>query len=353
MQRLAGRAVFTVGGREYGWEDVALAAHLWGEAASLKRRTREGIACVRHLERLGDKHPETEVEEAADAWRYARDLLSGDDMHAWLEERMLTMDDWLAYVLHTVLRTRWSAELGRITKEQKVSSRQIESALYGEAVCSGRLAELADRLAGQAAIYEREVGESKTRRPKGCSKAELRAVLKGLPRGEGFLGARPVPTERAEFVACVTLSFDGFVERLTSPAAVEREIEARTLDWTRIDCETVRFSGEDPAREATLLVREDGLSLAEAAATARAPLEEHRYLLEDVAPPLRDRLVGARPGELIGSPSGDGGFVLISVLDRVEPSSKDRAIRKRAAEALVRRTVQREVGKRVRWHERF
>lgn len=353
MQRLAGRAVFTVGAREYGWEDVALAAHLWGEAAALERQTREGIACSKRLERLGEAGPETEMEEAADAWRYERDLLSGDDLHAWLDERHLTMDDWLAYIRRTVLRTQWSAELGHITKEQKVSSQEIGSALYGEAVCSGRLAELADRLAGQAAVYEREVGESKTRRPKGCSKTELRAVLKDFPRGEGLLGARPVPTERAEFVACLWLSFDRFVDRLASPAAVDREIEAHTLDWTRLDCETVTFTGEDPAREAMLLVREDGLSLAEAAALARAPVEQHRYLLEDVAPPLRDRLVGARPGELIGSPSGDGGFLLISVVDRVEPSSRDRAIRKRAAEALVRRTVQREVGKRVRWHERF
>lgn len=355
MQRLAGRKVFKVGARDYRWEDVLLAAHLWGEMAELERRVREAIACRKHTEDVGRPLSEDELDEAADEWRYDRDLLAADDTQEWLDQHGLDADDWLEFIHRTALRARWSADLAKISKGYKVTPDEVDSVLYSEAVCSGKLGELADRLAGHAAVYDRVASENKGRKPPGCSKKELSATVKSLPRAvrqKGTMGLSPAATlERAEFLACVIRSFERFIDAAAAPAAISREIEAHQLEWTRLDCATLAFTAEEMAREAALLVREDRMPLASVATTAKSSLTKTQYVLDDVASPLKDRLVGAQPGELIGPLPGDG-FLLVQIVDRVEPSTKDPSIRKRARDRVVRRTIQREISKRVRWHER-
>jgi len=342
VQRLAGRKVFTAGKRTYTWDDAILAAHVRGAYAELERRVREGLACAKHLRTLGEWARDPDVEdEAADAWRYDRNLLAADDLDAWLSERGLDEDDWNDYMERIVLRAQWSAELDEITRANRVSAPEVESALYVEAVCSGALTEWAEQLAGRAAVYDRMHG-SKKAAP--CSKTEIRSVLKRVPRG----GA-PDP----EHVACLEVVYRGFAAEAATPAAIDREIAGHVLDWTRFDCTTVVFASEHAAREGALLVREDGLPLAEAASMAKAFVQRSRYVLEDTDPSLRDRLTAARPGEVIGPLSVDGRYALIGVGKRVEPSSKHAAVRKRAQERVIRRTIQREVTGRVAWHERF
>lgn len=354
MKRLARRPVFAVGRRGYQWVDVLIAARVWSEWSALERRAEEGIACLKDVE---DGLAEAETEETADAWRYERDLLSADDMQAWLAQRQLTMEEWLEFIGRSALRAARMKELSRIRKAHRVSPSEVEDVLYAEAVCSGVLERLAERLAGQAAVYDRLGKESKDSRATRCSKAELTAALKGLPRSirrEGFLHLSPQPTiERAEFVACLGICFDRFVESLGSPEPLSREIETHALDWTRLDCETVRFQSEETAREAALLVREDGLTLKQAAATAGARVENRQYVLDDLQRPLKDRLVSALPTDLVGPVQDGSGFILVWVVDRVTPSSRDRVIRRRARDRIISRTIQREIELRVRWHERI
>ena len=355
MQRLAGRAVFTVGPREYRWEDVILAAHLWNEIERLERPTREGIACRRRLEDRGEALTETEIEGAADAWRYERDLLSADDLQEWLTARGIVMDEWLQHIDRLALRTRWSDELDDILKAYKVSAADVDAVVYVEAVCSAGLSELAETLAGQAAVHDRLGEESRT--GKTSTKAARKAVLDRLParvRRGGVIGVAPAATiQRADLVADVMLSFDRFVDQIAAPAALEREIEAHVLDWTRLDCQTRRILPQEAAREAVLLVQEDGLTLTEAAKVASSVIEDARYVLEEVEPPLKDRLVGALPGELIGPLASDNGSLASPSSTASRHRRETRSISDRARDRIIRRTIRREVSRRVRWHERF
>jgi len=353
MRRLAGRKVFTVGKLDYRWDDVVLAGHLWGAWAGLEQAVREEIACVKHLAVLGEWAREPDVEdEAGDAWRYDRNLLAADDLEAWLTERGLDEDAWLEYIERTVLRSQWSNELAEITKAHRVKGEEIEALVYADAVCSGLLSELAEQLAGRAAVHDRVTGGKKT---PSCTKTEVRGVLRKLPRTvarDGVLGSR-LDATRAERIACLEVVYRRFVGELAEPAAIEREISSHVLDWTRFDCTTVAFSSQAAAREGALLVREDGLPLAEAAAMAKAVVSRTHTVLEDAEPVLRDRLTPARPREVLGPLVVDGRHVLIGVTKRTEPTIKNAAIRKRAQERVIRRTIQREVGGRVAWHERF
>ena len=75
--------------------------------------------------------------------------------------------------------------------------------------------------------------------------------------------------------------------------------------------------------------------------------------LEDIEPPLKDMLVSAGEGELLGPVSTGERFLLVAVEAKTRPSVDDPAIRERAEREVVRRAVEQEVINRVRWHERL
>lgn len=351
MERIASKTVFAVGDRDYRWADVILASHLSGEYAELERRVRAGIACLAE----GGDPPEADVDEASEAWRYDRDLLAADDLQQWLDDHALDTDEWFAYVSRSVAHERLASKVAAVAKKRKVADGDVAAALYAEALCSGTLGSLAERLAGEAAVFDRL--ESEGGRAARCTKVELRAAIGKLPaavRKQGSPGIGPGElVSRAETLACLAIVYKRFVDTLVSPGALDRELSDHRLDWTTIVCDVASFGSEEAAREAVLLVREDNFTLAEAARLAKSTSARERYVLDDVPSSLRDRLVGARPGELVAPVTSGDEYLVLAVVDRVEPSTRDKQIRRRAAERIVVRTIQREIEKRVRWYERL
>ncbi|HYL79389.1 MAG TPA: hypothetical protein VEU07_01170, partial [Candidatus Acidoferrum sp.] len=73
MPALSGRRMFSVGATTYVWEDVVLAAVLWGDWAGLEREVRDGLACLHSVEDIEDEDealPEEEITTAAAEFRY-------------------------------------------------------------------------------------------------------------------------------------------------------------------------------------------------------------------------------------------------------------------------------------------
>jgi parvulin-like peptidyl-prolyl isomerase len=98
-----------------------------------------------------------------------------------------------------------------------------------------------------------------------------------------------------------------------------------------------------------MAVREDGRALDAVAGEARLELQSGRPWLGDLAPPLRDALLSAGPGELVGPLGGDDGWTVVQVLAKTMPSADDPETRQRAEAALLQERVDREVQARVRW----
>jgi hypothetical protein len=74
--------------------------------------------------------------------------------------------------------------------------------------------------------------------------------------------------------------------------------------------------------------------------------------LDDADPELRQALVSASPGELIGPLTRDAGPTLLQVLGKTDPRADDPELAGRAAASLLARAVERELRDRVVWHER-
>jgi len=107
----------------------------------------------------------------------------------------------------------------------------------------------------------------------------------------------------------------------------------------------------DAAREAALCIRQDGLDPAEVAAESGGEFTEGDWYLEEADPALRDHLLGAQEGEVLGPLRLNDGFVVVSVRAKRPPSEDDPALVARASQVLLDRAVRREVESRVRWKE--
>jgi hypothetical protein len=315
MDGLLTQPVFTVAGRTFSWGDVVAAARHWGTWVVVERRAREGIACRLRAEHEGDPLDGADVDRVAAAFRYERGLLSADELRAWLARWELTQPHWLEYLRRSLLRERWSKELGALLVRYPVAQDEVDASVPTEAVCSGALEREASRLAERIAVADAVAGDAAA----------------DLPQVDDW--------------------FARFCAAMASPHAIEREIHAQHVDWLALECRWMSHSEEDVVREAALCVREDRRDLVEVAAEAGAQTGVQRTYLESAEPGLRAQLLGARPGDVVGPLAVGGGFQLIEVLDKRAPSAEDPEIRNRAVNAIVRRAVEGEVVNRVRWHE--
>lgn len=287
------RRVFSVGTRSVTWGDIAAYAELigvWDEIAEQ--------AALRACASPNAGVDADAVDRAATAFRHERGLLAADDLQAWLERRGLTVDGWLAYVQRSLAGTSSAAPVAVSTEE-----------IWAEAMCSGRLDELAEELADRLAI------------------------------------APDTPLDQ------LNAAYETFAEGVASPDIVDREIASARVDWIRVHYLSAIFDDPAAAAEAALAVRADGVRLAEVSALAGIDVDDVDAWLEDEEPALASLLVGAREGELIGPVAVTDGLLIAEIVEKLPVDPADPAVRSRATDAVVERAVRREADARVVWHE--
>jgi hypothetical protein len=307
-QKTLDRPVFSAGEQDYRWTDVVSAARAWGRWDEIARQVSAGHAAA---ERLSQPIAQSELDEAKQAFRYARSLIAAEEMEAWLERWGLNARDWSGYLRREIARTRAAGEGGSPPDEQDV---------WAEAVCSGALADLARDLA--SCVAAAEAG-----------------------------GAEPGPVESD--LARMDEEHVAFVQRVLTPESAAKELELRSSDWVRLSYISLEFPAAAMASEAALLVREDGLTPTDVAGRAGVAVQEREAFLEDVEPGLSESLLSAPTGELVGPLPVERGFALLCVSEKVPPTLADPVIKGRLAEEVPRRALEREVRNRVQWHERL
>jgi len=353
MNGLFGQAVFIVGGRAYCWEDVLLAAMRWGDWALLEEETRQGLACARHQDEGDGECDPDALSAAADEFRYARDLLTVEETEAWLARWGLTSETWMDAIQRAVLRQLWADDLEEIAETYPISEDEVAAAIHFDGVCSGAFARFAWRLAGRAAAHAWAGGPAAAGPPGEAEAREIppvpdgpaaRAAAQGLP-GVSAASCQ----EKLAALAHMESAFGRFAGEVLTPKAVRDAIVTHYLDWIGLRCRRAAFDDAQAANEAALCVREDGQDLAAVAQAARAAVSDTSFRLEDAEPPLRDALLGAAPGDLLGPLPVNGGFSLFQVLEKIVPSPKDPDVLRRAEQHVLDRTLDQEVTHRVRW----
>lgn len=307
MQRVLQQPAFTVQDVTFGWGEVVVAAREWGEWSRLERVVEIGIELVDIAGRRGDAPTVDELQIGAGELRYELGLLSADETLEWLERWGLDLDGWFDYLRRSLLRAREARPV-----PQRGGRGPLEFETWTEAVCSGELTRWARTLADRAAVF---------------------AALGELPS--------------VERLTDMESRYERFVAEATPREAVEAELAANALDWTRLDCAWVETANEAVAREAALCVTEDGREFDDVTRDAGLIGEHRRLYLGDLDAETAPHLIGVEAGSLLGPLVIGERFVLIQVHDRTTPSPDDRELCVRAERRLAERAVEREVLGRV------
>ena len=314
---------FSAGSTQYVGDDLIRAGRRWGDWARLETELRQGLACVARADDEGPDIVDTELEAAAADFRYARDLVSQEEMEAWLAAWSLSIDDWTDYLARLLLRRQWAAELDAIVTAYPVDADEIDAAIDAEAICGGYIRDLAVKLAGRAAALER---------------ARAERWIDAVSEGEDA------------WLDAIDRGFKVFRERILTPAALEDRIAAHRLDWVLVEGVAVTFPTVEAAREAALCGRADGMAMEEVAGAAGVPVETVRCYLEEIDPAQRGPFLGATVGDVLGPLPVDDRFLVIQVRDKVLPSLANPGVRRRAEESVLRTALEHEVTRRVKWH---
>ncbi|MBC7790838.1 MAG: hypothetical protein H7Z74_12890 [Anaerolineae bacterium] len=350
MTSLIGQPIFSVATQTCYWEDVILAGVLWGEWSVLENQVRHGLACLRRLAASGKEVEPSAVELAAADFRYERDLVAAADAEAWLAKWALSAEEWMAYIRRSLLRNRWADSIASFAARYPVEDSEVAAVMHPEMVCSGAIQRVAKRFSARAAMYDFLGSRTGSWQ---ASESEVDHEIQRFPAGimdHGVLGISAERCrERASFVATLEAAFSSFRDAVVTRRAVEEHVGMHHLDWIWFNHQSISFEREDMAREAALCVRDDDMTLAEVATSARSPVREEQRFLDEIEHSLRDRFLGAREGDVLGPIAVNGGFRLYHIASKRLPSADDPAVRERAEQSVLRSAAAYETRQRVRW----
>ena len=293
--------MFRVGDVAYTWDDVVERARVCGIWSQLEDDVRGGLAALRELDARGESPDEDDVEAAARSFRYARGLLAGDELDAWLDSRGLTTGGWEDHLRRSLARD--------LVPDADPAGEDPAAHVWAEGICSGTLERLAHDLATLVAV---------------------------------------APDAAADDRDDV---YESFCRAAATDAAIAREIESNRLEWIRLRYDAVVLADEDSAAEAALCVRSDGDALSAVAERIGVDVEERLDWLDEVEPELASRFLAADAGALVGPVAVEDGFLIGHLLAKTSPTADDDDVRERAAEAVGLRAASRAVNDRVVWLE--
>jgi hypothetical protein len=325
---------------------VFLAAMLRGEWREFERRLVDGLACVAaEAAHTGTNWPDDrEIEEAANAFRYERDLVASDATIAWLDRAGLTFDAWTNYLVRRLLHARCRDHLDDIPQPRRPLVRVADVDFAAEGICSGTFEQFLRTLAGRAAIA---VLRDHVDHPA----VDPLRIDRMRAEHAAWLGALHPDdiTERAVHLAQLESAFHARVGAATTADALASQLARHRFEWTRVDLERISFESADAAREAACCVREDGLTLSEVAIASRRPVRDTRDLLERLDAELRNAVLGAGVDELAGPVVVGSRHEVVWVVGKRRADLSDPIVRARAERAVVDQMVARAILTHVRW----
>ncbi|MGD0441151.1 MAG: hypothetical protein ABSB52_11065 [Acidimicrobiales bacterium] len=319
-----------LGDEEVRFADLLLLGVASGLVEKARDSTRRGIWA---LEQADLELPREKVLEEAVVFRRARRLEAGQDLRAWLEARLLTMDEWETHLRRSLAARQFATSpVPGDTAETGLESR----AFVVDLICGGWWRRFAD--------------------------LEIRLWAASKLLGDGLDDAGDMSSETGLIIAMldpyITLERSWYVEGLRKLRGRERALEesarrfandeavaARILEhaseWTDLRFAELLLPTREAANEALLCAREDGLSAADLAARSALPLLEVHARHDALPVAAASLLDGALADEPFGPVLLEGKWAVLWLRERHRPSLDDEATRAAASAELLDEALER------------
>ena len=311
--------IFAIDNQEFGFDEIVAAAQIWGEWTPFVEAVRQSLACLQHATHTGQLPPAAAIREVAKSFRYARNLISAEETHLWLQRWQMTVEDWMNCLRARLLKQNWAAKLTEITNAYPIGDAEVEKVIKIYALCAGKLEPWAEKLAGRAAI----VADS----------------------GRSISDSQPPD----KLVAHIEAAFERKRQQSITAKLIETKIAAHRLDWIHYDSRYLWFDDERVGREAAWCISEDGLTLDEVAADAHDEVRQWSFYADEIDANVRPYFLAARQGDLIGPLKLKSGYPLFSLLSKKLPHEDDPQILSRAHQAIIVSLTTQAINEHVRW----
>lgn len=306
--------------------DLVLLGVLTGAWTRFTDAVRRGLALAGQPD---DSVSASDVRAAATAFRYARGLVSAAEFTTWLRERELTLSELSDALTRQLYEERADADGGG-----RADDHDLAPVLRVEAFCRGTLDQLAgaatDRLAAADRLGDRAPVEPDRARVHAALQHALGETAAGLPSfGEAEL------RRRLERLVALDQALAQLRESVASPQEVSQCLASHRLDWLRCSGDELAVTEIGAAREARLLVRDDGLGLAAVAERAGAPIRSHSAYVEDLPAEATAAFAAAAPGEVVGPWLQDAHWHVLVLKEKTPPTVADATLQQRAIDELL------------------
>jgi hypothetical protein len=341
-------AVFACGGVSYTDRDVIDATLFRGELEPIWRELLRNIECEDQADELEiDKGV---LDKAAEALRYDHDLITAEETEHWLETRGLTLDDFGEYFARRYWGENWEDEVEPKSIDYVSASEELRDLLRADIILSGEFDKMAKQLswrvaASFAAKQEDVDPESIATEEKfvfervGIDGSGLTDWLAGLGRDREWLN------EMLRMEAILRRKRD----QLLTPRARQSELATLRLPLTRFEVEIVEVESKDAAREASLCVTADGLSMEEVAKEGRYPFRRVELLLQDIDNELQQKFLSVSVGKVLEPLAREDGFQLCRIINKIEPNADDPVLRERIDQSILERHFSQLVANHIQW----
>ena len=340
-----GVAIFTCGDNSYTDRDVIDAAFFRGE---LQPVWNELLRCVECEAQSGDADmEESAIDAAVEKFRYDHDLITAEETEQWLEARGLTMDDFGNYFGRHYWGNALRDKVQAKPSDYLSAPAEIREMLRAETILAGEFDRMSVRLAWQAAgsreAKEEDVDPAPAKneffRRAGVDQSTLPHWLNHIGRDEQWLNEM--------------LRLEAIHNRIRAQILTlqtrQREMSTLRLPLTRLDLEMLEVESRDAAREASLCVTVDGLSMEEVAKEGRYPYRRTQLLVEDIEPDLQQKFLSVSTGSVIDPIARGDGFQLWRIVEKLEPSAEDLVIQERVDKRILDLHVSRLLSNHVQW----
>ena len=343
------KVIFLCGERSFTVRDLLGAAHFRGELEPAWKNLLRLVAAERKADAEGLEVVDDAIDNAAEQFRYQRDLITAEETEGWLTERGLTLSDFSAHFVRHYWGEKWE-DIEPEVVDYFSAPNDLRELLTSELILSGELDRMALRLswrvAARCAAEERPasaelIAEEQARffERSGLAEDQLAEWLERL-------GCDPEWFRAAlEMEAIHRRDCDALLSR----QAREREVAALRLPLTRFEVETIELDSLDAAREALLCVREDGMTMEEVAAEGRYPYRRPKPLLEEIPEELQQKFLSVHPGEILEPIAHGDGFHLCRVIGKAEPDVNDPVVQERAENRILDRHFADLTTRHIQW----
>jgi len=342
LESLIGKKVFSTKTKDYYWEHVILTAIFSGEWSKLEDRTRIGIACSKRMDKIEEYPDQDDLNDRASEFRYERDLISAEEAEFWLSKRGISVDEWMSYILHSLLRDLWADQLEQIAGDYPVSREEVNDFISVEGICSNDLSRICHQLAGRVAVCEAR---------KTLDTNENQA----LKEFDLDLSAFPFPIDAKHLMevkrdlALIHVGFQEFYKQIVTRESLAAEIKIRGSDLIRFEVDFLELPSEQAAKEAVLCITEDRRSLEDVAEEAGLTLRKETLYSFQMDDTWKDAILGKQPGEFVG-PFQNGETFLVSLIrNRTMPTVRDADVARLAEALMVGRIQDQEINNHIHW----